>query len=150
MISPKLIIPFKHVLLLFSLPVQGDCSHGVDAGEDSCDGKEVVEAAVDQSEVPLVVHRVREVDHRVEGGHGGFGERQVQQEIIGDGPHAFVRHDNPDHCEISHHGHDHYTAVRDGPEHDPPGRLDKLVPLRGPVTGVVGARVPIWRVGGVE
>ena len=112
-----------------SSPVQSDGSHRVDAGEHSRDGKEVVEAAVDQSEVPLVVHGVDEVDHRVEGGHRGFGERQVEEKIVGDGPHAFMRHDNPDHRNVAHHGHDDYTAVRDGPEDDPPDRLHELVPL---------------------
>lgn len=102
-----------------------------------------MEAAVDRSEVPLVVHGVGEVDHRVEGGHGGFGERQVQQKIIGDGPHAFVRHNNPDHCQIAYHGHDNYTAVRNGPEHNSPDWLHKLVPVLGPVISVVGAGGPI-------
>lgn len=107
-----------------------------------------MEAAVDQSEIPLVVDRVGEVDHRVEGGHGGFGERQVQQEIVGDRPHAFVRHDDPDYRHVAHHGHDHYAAVRDGPEDDPPDRLHELVPVSRPVTGAV--RVDIWRLGRVK
>lgn len=132
------------------LPVQGDGSHGVDAGKHSRDRKEVVEAAVDQSEVPLVVHGVCEVDDRVEGRHWGFGKRQVQEEIVGDGPHAFMRHDNPDHCKIAYHGHDNYTTVRNGPEDNPPDGLHELVPVHRPVIGVVGAGGPIWRVGGIK
>lgn len=88
-----------------------------------------MEAAVDQSEVPLVVHSVCEVDDRVEGGHGGFSERQVQEKIVGDGPHAFVRHNNPDDCNITYHGHDNYTTVGNGPKHDSPDWLHKLVPV---------------------
>ncbi|KAG7222155.1 hypothetical protein INR49_016727 [Caranx melampygus] len=132
------------------LPVQSDGSHGVDAGKHSRDRKEVVETAVDQSEVPLIVHGVGEVDDRVEGGHGGFGERQVQQKIVGDCPHALVRYNNPDHCDITHDGHDNYTAVSDGPEDDPPDRLHELVPVYCPVIGVVVAGGPVWHISGVE
>ena len=132
-----------------SLPVQSDGSHWVDAGKHRCDGEEVVEAAVDQSEVPLVVHGVGEVDDRVEGGHGGFGERQVQQEIVGDGPHAFMRHDNPDHCNITYNGHNDYTTVRNGPEHDSPDWLNELVVVISPVS-VIGAGGPIWRIGWIK
>lgn len=58
-------------------PVQSDGRHGVDAGEYGCDGEEVVEAAVNQTEVPLVVNRVGKVDHRVECRHAGFCKGQV-------------------------------------------------------------------------
>lgn len=131
-----------------SLPVQSDGGHRVDAGKHGRDGKEVVEAAVDQSEVPLVVHGVREVDHRVEGGHGGFGERQVQQKVVGDGPHAFMCHNNPDHSKIAHNRHNNYATVRNGPEDNSPDRLHKLVPVLGSVLGAVGG--PIWHVGGIK
>lgn len=102
-----------------------------------------MEAAVDQSEVPLVVHGVGEVDHRVEGGHGGFGECQVQQKVVGDSPHAFMCHNNPDHCKIAYHGHDYYTTVRNSPEDNSPDWLHKLVPVFGPVIGVVVVGGPI-------
>lgn len=132
------------------LPVQGDGGHWIDAGEDGRYREEVVKAAVDQAEVPLVVHGVDEVDHRVEGGHGGFGERQVQEEIVGDCPHAFVRHNNPNHRDIADHRHDDYTAVRNGPEDDSPDWLNKLVRVCGPVIGGVGAVGQIRHIGGVE
>lgn len=109
-----------------------------------------MEAAVDQSEVPLIVHGVGEVDHRVEGGHGGFSERQVQQKIVGDGPHAFVSHNDPDHCEISYHGHDNYRTIRNGPEDNSPDWLHKLVPVHCAVIGVVRSGGPIWHVGGIK
>lgn len=109
-----------------------------------------MEAAVDQSEVPLVVHGEREVDHRVESGHGGFGERQIEQKIVSDGPHAFVCHDNPDHGQISYHGYDDDTTVRNGPEDNSPNRLHKLVPVHGPVICVVGASGPIRHIRGIE
>lgn len=133
-----------------SLPVQGDGSHGVDAGKNGRDGEEVVEAAVNQSEVPLIVHRVGKVDHRVEGGHGGFGERQVEQEIVGDGPHAFVRHNDPDHRHITDHRHHNDAAVGDGPQDDSPHRLHELVPVLGSVVGPVGTKGPVWHIGGIE
>lgn len=109
-----------------------------------------MEAAVDQPEVPVIVHRVDEVDHRVEGGHGGFSERQVQQKVVGDGPHALVRHDNPDDCQVAHQGHDHYATVSNGPQDDLPDRLHELVQVHGPVIGVVVARGPIRHRGGVK
>ena len=122
-----------------------------------------MEAAVDQPVVPVVVHRVREVDDRVQGRHGRLGERQVQQEIVGDGPHALVRHDDPDDDEVAHHGHHDDAAVGQTPEDDPPHRLDELVPVRravgvrgvGPVPvqqrGVRGVVEGVhgWRAGGL-
>lgn len=109
-----------------------------------------MEAAVVESKVPLVVHPVGEVDHRVECRHGRFGEREVQEKIIGDSPHAFVRHNNPDDCDVTYYGHDNYTAVGNGPEDDFPDRLHKLVPVNGPVIGIIGAAGPIWRIGSTE
>jgi len=109
-----------------------------------------MEAAVAQSEVPLVVHSVREVDDRVKSGHGGFSERQVQQEIVGDGPHAFVRHNDPDHSNISYYGHENYATVCNGPEDDSPHWLHELVPVHGPVISIVGVEGPVWHIRGIE
>lgn len=47
-------------------PVESYGRHGVNAGKYGCNGEEVVEAAVNQTKVPLVVNGVGEVDHRVE------------------------------------------------------------------------------------
>lgn len=59
-------------------PVDGDGRHGVDAGEHGGDREEVVEAAVDLSEVPLSVSRVDEVDERIERSHRDVRESQVE------------------------------------------------------------------------
>lgn len=99
-----------------------------------------MEAAVGQSKVPLVVHCVGKVDHRVERRHGSFSERKVQEKIIGDRPHALVCHNYPDDGDIAYYGHNNYATVGNGPEDDFPDRLHKLVLVRG----VVKAGGPIW------
>lgn len=110
-----------------SPPVDGYGRHGVDAGEHRSDREEVVEPAVHLSEVPLSMSRVDEVDERVESGHGHIGESQVQQEIVGDGPHPLVRQDNPDDDQVSEHRHGQHGAVRHRPQRDAPRRLHELV-----------------------
>ena len=134
------------------LPVEGYRGHGVDAGEHSGDGEEVVEAAVHLPEVPLPVRRVDEVDERVERGHGDVGESQVEQKVVGHRPHALVRQDDPDHDQVPEHGHRQHHAVGDGPERHAPRRLHELVgqvpggvgsvPVRGHSSTRVPARVP--------
>ena len=114
-------------LPVFSSPVHRNGCHRVDAGEHRCDGKEVLEATVVGAEVPLAVQRIDEVDQGVEGGHGGVGESQVHEEVVGDGPHALVGQDDPDDDEIPEDGHGHHHAVGQGPERDAPGRLHELV-----------------------
>lgn len=109
-----------------------------------------MEAAVDQSEVPLVVHRVDEVDNRVKAGHGGFSESQIQQKIVGDCPHAFVRHNDPDHRKITYNGHNHDTTVCESPEDDSPDWLYEVVPEISPVVHVIEAAGVIWHLGGTE
>lgn len=109
-----------------------------------------MESAVVESKVPLVVYGEGEVDHRVERGHGSFSKRQVQEKIVGDCPHAFVRHNNPDHCNVTYHGHDNYTTVGKGPKDDSPDWLHELVPIFGPVIGGVGAVGPRFHIGEIE
>ena len=58
-------------------PVQSYGCHWVNAGEYGCDGEEIVEAAVNQTKVPVVVDGIGKVDHRVERWHGGLGKGQV-------------------------------------------------------------------------
>lgn len=122
-------------------PVHGNRRHGVDAGEDSCDGEEVVEAAVSLPKVPLAVQRVDEVDEGVESSHGGVGEGQVHQEVVGHRPHALVSQDDPDDDEVPKNGHCHHGAVRQGPQGDAPGGLHKLV---GEVGCRRGRSIPSW------
>jgi len=110
-----------------SSPVQGDGRHGVDAGEDGGDGEEVVKLAVEQPVVPLIVDGVGEVHHRVEGRHGGFGESQVDQEIVGDGAHPLVSQDDPHHHHVPHHRRHHDEGVGDSPQGHLPRGLHELV-----------------------
>ncbi|KAG7225830.1 hypothetical protein INR49_014351, partial [Caranx melampygus] len=115
------------VLVLAAIPVDGYRGHGVDAGEHSGDREEVVKPAVDFSEVPLSVRRVDEVDECVERGHRHVRESQVQQEIVGHGPHPFVRQNDPYHDQVAKDGHSQHGAVSHGPERDAPRRLHELV-----------------------
>lgn len=111
---------------LFS-PVHSYCCHGVDAGEDSSDWEEVVEAAVSLSKVPLAVQCVDEVDESIESSHGGIREGQVHQEVIGHCPHALVSQDNPDDNEISKNCHCHHTTICQRPQGNAPRGLHKLI-----------------------
>lgn len=86
-----------------------------------------MELAVDLSKVPLSVRGVNEVDERVEGGHRGVGERQVEQEIIGNGAHPFMSQNYPNNDEVSEHGNREHGAVRDRPDRDTPRRLHELI-----------------------
>lgn len=111
---------------LFS-PVHSDGCHGVDAGEDSCDWEEVVEAAVSLSKIPLAVQSIDEVDESIESSHGGIREGQIHQEVICHCPHALVSQDNPDDNKISKNGHCHHTTVRQRPQGNAPRRLHELI-----------------------
>lgn len=67
----------------------------------------------------------------------------VYQEVVGHGPHAFVREDDPDDHQVTDHGDAHHAAVGDGPESDLPDRLHELVislcvVQTGAVSGVNG------------
>ncbi|KAF2988557.1 hypothetical protein EK904_006211 [Melospiza melodia maxima] len=117
--------PLFHVPLAFYCVSDG--CHGVDAGEDSCDWEEVVEAAVSLSKVPLAVQRVDEVDESIESSHGGIREGQIHQEVICHRPHAFVSQDNPDDNQIPKNGHCHHAAVSQRPQGNAPGRLHELI-----------------------
>ncbi len=92
--------------------------------------------AVHLSKVPLSVSRVDEVDERVERSHGSIGESQVQQEIVGDSSHPFVRQNNPNDDQVSENGHCQHRAVSHRPQRDAPRRLHELV---GQISGCVGS-----------
>lgn len=123
-----------------SSPIQGHGCHGVDTGKHSRDREEVVELAVEQAVVPLVVDSIGEIHHCVERSHGGLCEGQVHQEIIGDCPHSLVGQDDPHHHHVAHHRGHHDGRVGSCPKDNLPGRLHELVGLRG-VGGDVGEEV---------
>lgn len=112
-----------------SLPVERNSGHWIYRGEDSGYGEEVVESAVIESEIPLIVHGIDKVYNGVERWHWRFSERQVHKEIIRHSSHAFVRQNDPYHRNIAHHGDDDNCAVSHCPEHYPPNRLNELVPV---------------------
>lgn len=124
-----------HSPAFYLSPVHCNGCHRVDAGKHRCDGKEVLEAAVVGAKVPFAVKSVDEIDQGVEGSHGGVGESQVYQEIVGDGPHALVGQDDPDNDEVSKDCHSHHQTIGQRPKCDPPGRLHELVREVGPGLG---------------
>lgn len=112
-----------------NLPVERNRGHWVYRSEDGGYGEEVVESAVIESEIPLIVHGVDKVYNGVECGHWRFSESQVDEEIVRHGSHAFVRQNDPYHRNIAHNGDDDNCAVSHCPEHYSPNRLHKLVPV---------------------
>lgn len=64
-----------------------------------------MEAAVTQAKVPVIVKRIDKVEKGVEGCHGNVGEGQVYDEIVGDGSHASVSKNDPDHGDVPCDGH---------------------------------------------
>lgn len=85
------------------------------------------------------MRRVDEVDEGVERCHGNVRERQVQQKVVGDSPHPFVRKNDPDHYQVPKNGHCQHRDVCHRPERDAPRRLHELV---GQDPGRVGS-VPL-------
>ena len=75
-----------------------------------------MESAVAQPKVPIVMERVHKVNQGVECGHGHVGEGQVDYEVVGDGPHASVSEDDPDHGDVPGHRDQDYQRVGNGPE----------------------------------
>lgn len=103
-----------------------------------------MEFAVRFAKVPLPVRGVHEVDESVERGHGRVRKRQVEQEVVGDRPHALVRQDDPDDDQVAEHGHCQNEAVGDRPERHAPRRLHELAGVVGRRVGtVVGRRHPL-------
>lgn len=90
-----------------------------------------MEFAVEQAIVPLVVDSISEVHHCIECSHGGLCEGQVHQEIVSNCPHSLVSQDDPHHHHVAHHGGHHNDCVGSCPKDNLPGRLHKLVGLRG-------------------
>lgn len=139
-----------------TLPVNGNGGHRVDAGKHGRDREEVVKLAVHLAKVPISVSRVNEIDERVEPCHGHIGERQVEKEVVCDGPHPLVRQDDPNHDQISKHRDHQHRAVSYRPERDAPRRLRELV---GQISGflLIGChlsssaacrrRGPLWHLG---
>lgn len=73
----------------------------------------------------------------------------IYQKVVGDGPHAFVRQDDPDDHDVSDHGHRYDGAVGDGPQRHLPGRLDQAVGVAAEVHRRDGGSVRGGRSGGV-
>lgn len=71
------------------------------------------------------------------------------QKVVGDGPHAFVRQNNPNDNKIPDHRHGNDAAISHSPECDLPHRLDELVEAVAAVRGRVGS-VNGAQVGAVE
>lgn len=73
----------------------------------------------------------------------------IYQKVVGDGPHAFVRQNDPDNYDVSDHGHRYDGAVGDGPKRHLPGGLDEAVGVAAEVNRRDGCSVLGGRSGGV-
>lgn len=60
--------------------------------------------------------RVDKVEKSVEGCHGNVREGQVHDEVVGHGPHASVREDDPDHCDVPGDGNQDDEGVGYSPQ----------------------------------
>jgi len=98
------------------LPVHGDGSHRVYWWKHGSDGEEVLKSAVTQAKIPVVVKRIDKVKKSVRGCHGYIRKGQVDDKVIGYGPHASVSKDNPDYCDIPSDGHQDDERVGYSPE----------------------------------
>lgn len=60
--------------------------------------------------------RIDKVKKSVEGCHGNVREGQVDNEVVGYGPHAPVSENNPDHCDVTSDGHQDDEGVCYSPQ----------------------------------
>lgn len=66
--------------------------------------------------------RIDEVEEGVKRCHGGIRKGQVDDEVVGYGPHASVSEDDPDHSDVPGDGHQDDEGVGDGPQSHLRGR----------------------------
>ena len=97
-------------------PVHRDGSHRVYRREHGRDGEEVLESAVAQAEVPVIVKCVHKVKESVEGRHGDVREGEVNDEVVRYSPHASVSENNPDHRDVPSDGHQDDEGVGYSPQ----------------------------------
>lgn len=62
--------------------------------------------------------RINKVKKSVESCHRNVREGQVDDEVVGNGPHAPVSENNPDHCYIASDGHQDDEGVGYSPQGD--------------------------------
>lgn len=110
-------------------PVQSDGHQREDTGADAEHRDELGDLAVEGSERPVAVQHVDEVEGDVERGHHGVRDGQVDEEVVGDSPHALVRKDYPDDYQIAAGRHHHHPRVQEHPQQLLPDRQDELVEL---------------------
>lgn len=122
--------------LIGLLPLCSHGCHGVNAHKHCRDGEPVLKPAEFLPKIPDIVTGIDKIEDGVEGGHQQVGKSQVNDEVIGGGPHPPVRQDNPDDGDIANDGCDNDEGVGDGPQSDPPSWLGELG-CRRPVAAVL-------------
>lgn len=95
-----------------TLPVNRNSAHRINARKDRSDWEKVVKFAVGFSKVPIAMRGINKIDQSIESSHRCVRKRQVEQKVIGDSSHAFVRQNDPHHNEISEHRDGEDGAVR--------------------------------------
>jgi len=96
------------------LPVDSDGDEGKDAGWYCTGCTELRKDAPRVAELPVVVQQIDEVEERVEDGLQHVGERQVDQEVVGDVAHAPMSDNDPDDDSVSAHSDGDHDDERDG------------------------------------
>lgn len=137
--------------LFFSIRLLPLCSHGchgVNAHEHRGDGEPVLKPAEFLTKIPDIVTGIDKIEDGVESGHQQVRKSQVNDEVIGSGPHSPVCQNNPDDGGIAHDGCDNDEGVGDGPQSNPPSRLGELG-CRRPVAAVLEG-VSLRNVAGVK
>lgn len=66
---------------------------------------------------PVIVYHVDKVENHVQRRHHCVGNRQIDDEVVGNRAHPLVRQHDPDDDQIAAGGHDHH----DGKQHRPGG-----------------------------
>ena len=64
----------------------------------------------------LPVPHEEEAGDAVEGRHQEVGQRQVEEEVVGDAPHVPVRQDDPQHDRVAHDRHHDDEREEEGPD----------------------------------
>lgn len=108
------------------LPLCSHGCHGVNAHKHCGDGEPVLKPAEFLAKIPDVVTGVNKIEDGIESGHQQIRKGQINDEVIGSGPHSPVRKNNPDDGDVANDGCDNDEGIGDSPQSDLPSRLGEL------------------------
>lgn len=99
------------------LPFQSYGDESEDAGSYGAWNDEGDELAIQVTEWPMTSGHVDEVEHRVEDRYQGVGRCQVDQEVVGHGPHALVGEYDPNDDGVATDGHQNHGKEEQSVHH---------------------------------